>query len=384
MRILMLSSTYRPEVRGVATVVEQYLIALTRRGHSVYLVTRRLKGTPLCERFSNIFIYRVYPHVLSWNLYPKFLIGQLLIARYLTRKIKFDVIHVITNSPLIPAVFLKMFYGLPLVFSPIGIPTERLLRRPKASVSAKFAYSLNRLLLSLLLRMLDRVIVPSEFTKRFLIGFYGKGLSQKIRIIPRCVNTDDFKFYPKRRHGKRAPFPKILCVGALWYRKGIDTLLKAMPEVIRGYPQASLKIVGQGNKSEYLELAEKLKIISAIHLTGTIPHEKISPLYREADIFVLPSRHLGETFGNAVLEAMASGRPVIATKVGALPHLVKHGETGMLVEPENPHELARAIIYLASNEDLLRKMGANGRRVVEEKYNLEFLAEKLEKIYQAL
>jgi glycosyltransferase involved in cell wall biosynthesis len=295
---------------------------------------------------------------------------------------RFDVIHVVTNSSIIPGSFLKVFYGLPFVSSLIGIPTEPLLRHAEPSVSARFKYYLNQVFLSLLLRISDVVVVPSNFAKKFFLNFYGKYLDDKVSILPRCVNTDEF--YPKRQTKRNLRHLNLLHVGALSYRKGIEILLKAIPEVLEVFPQTALKVVGPGSIHKLSKLAEELHIRSHVHFTGTIPHDRVPELLHAADVFILPSRRLGEVFPNAVLEALASETPVIATRVGTLHELIEHGVTGLLVEPENPSELAQAIVSLASDTKILKYMGKNGRESVLKKYSLEFLGIELEKIYRRL
>ena len=112
--------------------------------------------------------------------------------------------------------------------------------------------------------------------------------------------------------------------------------------------------------------------------------ESLKPLYFKAsDIFCLPSTTMAESFGIVNLEAMASGIPIVSSKLGGIPDIVKDGENGLLVKPGDVEGLADALIYLLKNEDVREKMGDDGRKKVEN-YSWEKIAEETDKIYKKL
>ena len=119
-----------------------------------------------------------------------------------------------------------------------------------------------------------------------------------------------------------------------------------------------------------------------IHLLGAQPHNKIPDFLSASDILVLPSYNEG--LPNVVLEAMACSRPVVATKVGGIPEVVKDGETGFLVNKEDVNSLIKAIDKLLSNEKLCIEMGLSGRKIIEEKFTWEKNAKKHIEIYEKL
>lgn len=110
--------------------------------------------------------------------------------------------------------------------------------------------------------------------------------------------------------------------------------------------------------------------------------EELKPLYYKAsDIFVLPSTRKHESFGIVNLEAMACGLPIVASKIGGVPDIVKDGENGLLVPPRDSEALADAIIYLLENEDVRRKMSKRGREMVKN-YSWDKIAEQYEEVYE--
>jgi glycosyltransferase involved in cell wall biosynthesis len=111
---------------------------------------------------------------------------------------------------------------------------------------------------------------------------------------------------------------------------------------------------------------------------GYVPAPKLPEFFARATVFVLPT--LREPFGLAFLDAMASGLPCVGTRVEAVPELVRHGETGLLVPPGDPSALVDALESLLANRDRARAMGAEGRRVVEENYSWSRVAERLEEL----
>ena len=136
-------------------------------------------------------------------------------------------------------------------------------------------------------------------------------------------------------------------------------------------------------QEELEKLSKKLNIEKNVKFSGFVD-EDLKPLYyKAADIFCLPSTNMGESFGIVNLEAMACGIPIISSKLGGIPDIVKDMENGMLVKPGDPESLADALIFLLENDDIRKKMGNDGRKKVEE-YSWMKIAEKTEGIYEKL
>jgi phosphatidylinositol alpha-1,6-mannosyltransferase len=166
-----------------------------------------------------------------------------------------------------------------------------------------------------------------------------------------------------RLNGSREPF------------KRVDTLLEAMPHVLQRH-RAELSIIGTGSRlDEYVALVQTLGIEEEVHFLGHVDHSKLPAHYASAHLFVLPSRM--ENFPLVLLEAMAGGLPVVATAVGGVPEMVVHGETGLLIPPNDPQALAEAINSLLDDPERMEAMGAKGRQRVMERFTWDKVAERM-------
>jgi len=224
----------------------------------------------------------------------------------------------------------------------------------------------------------DRIIAATRLEADFLVKVAGAN-PNKVMVIPEGVDLDLFK----PRTNRLEPENVILFVGRIAPEKGLVYLIKAMPRVVDVFPSVSVLVVGedQGIQKDLIKLAEKLKVGKTVHFLGARFGDELASIYRKARIFVLPS--LYETFGLAVLEAMATGLPVVATKVGGIPELVEDGRNGILVSPRDHSALAEGIIELLSDSRLSLRIGK--RNVAQTKrYSWWSVAEKVESVYKDL
>ena len=162
----------------------------------------------------------------------------------------------------------------------------------------------------------------------------------------------------------------LLTVSRLVPRKGIDTVLQALPALRRRYPDIAYWIAGSGPDRGRLEtLVTALQLDESVRFLGRVPDAELPDLYRRAGIFVMPVREEEggksvEGFGIVYLEASASGLPVVAGRSGGASEAVRHGETGLVVEPQ-PHTVASALAHLLDDPELCVSLGEAGRRRVE-------------------
>jgi glycosyltransferase involved in cell wall biosynthesis len=219
-----------------------------------------------------------------------------------------------------------------------------------------------------ILGRLGTVVVPSEAMRGFLVQH---GVApRRIHVIPSGVSTRPEKPRPVRG-------PVVAAIAAnLEYWKGIDVLLEACANL--RHP-VRLEIFGDGSERSSLERrAKELRIDVAFH--GFV--DDLRRRLDDVDLFVLPSR--AENFPIAILEAMASGLPVVATRVGGVPELVAGGETGLLVDPGDPQQLAAAIDRLAADPELRRALGKRGARRAAERFDSAELAGRMVELYERL
>ncbi|SMO32244.1 glycosyltransferase family 4 protein [Gracilimonas mengyeensis] len=231
----------------------------------------------------------------------------------------------------------------------------------------------------------DYFFPVSEFTAGLL---QNEGiLSEQIQVVTN--GTDPEEFYPLKSDDLKKELgienrKILLTITRLVSRKGIDTVLKAMPIIVEDHPELLYMIVGEGEQRPQLEqLVDELNLHDHVHFTGKIPHTKLNGYYNSCDVFVMPSKTElpdVEGFGLVFLEANACGKPVIGSYSGGIPSAIIHEETGLMVEQENPKELAAAVNHLLNNPDLAEKLGQQGRQRVVEEANWNRAAERIIKL----
>jgi glycosyltransferase involved in cell wall biosynthesis len=224
------------------------------------------------------------------------------------------------------------------------------------------------------LRKTDRVVALTEPTRRWLEAAEG---AERVRYLPNFVSLDAVGV-PPDRSGRQGP-PQVLFVGWLLEAKGVRELLEAA----RALPEARFTLVGPAEprftdtiRAELEALGERVRVLPAQ------PREEIFRLYREADVFVLPTWREG--FPNVVVEAMAAGLPVVATRVGAIPEIVEDGRTGLLVARKDAAALTEALRRVVSDGAYRRALGAAGRARAEQVYAFDAVLARLAGIYEEL
>lgn len=202
-----------------------------------------------------------------------------------------------------------------------------------------------------ILRGTNRVVAVSSFLKRILAELVQHEVEAD--VLPMGVFTDRFRprdestAIPAKFNGKQI----VLYVGKLIEVKGVEYLLRAFAQVLSQNPKVFLVLIGDGDRRRDLEQeAKRLKIARSVEFLGALPHSEIIPNYQMADLVVLPSivTSRGETEGMPVviLEAFASGKPVVASRIGSIEDVIEDGKNGILVPPRDPGALADGILRL--------------------------------------
>jgi len=213
-----------------------------------------------------------------------------------------------------------------------------------------------------------------------------QGYVPRNRMI-KVVNTVDSDLIPKTdpfsiRKELKIPsnLPIIGFVGRLVEGKGVDCFLKAASKIVNKKPSVKFLIVGSGPLETGLkDMATELGISKNVIFTGW--RDDIYDIISCFDALIQPTTTFPESFGNTILEAMTLSKPVIASRVGGSDEIVIDGKTGFTVEPGDVEQLAEKIIILLNNKKLARKMGYNGRKSSEKKYDAKKESLLYEKIY---
>jgi phosphatidylinositol alpha-1,6-mannosyltransferase len=273
-----------------------------------------------------------------------------------------------------PARWLAWRHGLP--YGVIVHGTELLLLDAKRRRSVFKRWTADRLLADAAV-----VVANSRWTAdlaRTVLGALGRrDTAGRVRIVP--LGTEPAHFRPgldptgvRRRYGLDGG-RWLLTVARLEWHKGIDTVIRALPSVRAALPDVRYAVAGVGPRRPELErLSERQGLGGAVRFLGPVPDADLPALYNAADLYVGASRRhalLVEGFGISLVEASASGLAVVGGRSGGVADAVRDGETGVLVDPEDPAAVAAGITTLLQDDERRRRMGAAGRRAVETYYN---------------
>ncbi|MFP4248746.1 MAG: glycosyltransferase family 4 protein [Armatimonadota bacterium] len=183
--------------------------------------------------------------------------------------------------------------------------------------------------------------------------------------------------------------PLLVTASRIVERKGHDTVLKALPELLERFPDLVWVVTGEGPLEEQLaSLAQALGVADAVRFVGRIDRDRLAALYAAAELCVMPARpvrgKLAEGLGLVYLEAAAAGTPSVATNFGGIPDAVVDGETGLLVEPDDPEALAAAIAELLEDDERRMVMGRAARDRVRDEFTWTRVAERFLKHLESL
>lgn len=274
-----------------------------------------------------------------------------------------DVIHAHIYSTGVPAILLGKYYGIPVLISEHFSSFPRGMIRGFEKLKAIFALNKANLITT----------VSEDLSKHIKIY----GIRNKFKVVPNTVNTK--VFYPAIK--RQSPIPKrLLLVALLNPIKGIPYLLEALAILGKERNDFILDIVGDGPKrEEYERLAIELDIEDMVKFYGLKTKEQVAKFMRNADFFVLPS--IWENLPCVLIEAMASGLPIVTTKVGGIPEMVDK-KIGLLVPPKNAKALSEAIDYMLEHyQDYSKeKIASYARR----RFSYEVVGEEFDKIYRNL
>jgi glycosyltransferase involved in cell wall biosynthesis len=252
-------------------------------------------------------------------------------------------------------------------------------------IEAKFKRGFQKYILKLIsiplekyaLGKIENKVVCSNLMKNS-IGGYSNSI---INIIPNGIDHEDI-YNNNNNNNKQIEsyHPNILFMGILNRIKGVDILLKAIPNIIRSIPNIQFYIVGSGPyETELKNIVNKLYIENYVQFLGYISGNERYKYLKSADVVVIPSRY--DHFPILLLEAMACGKSIIASNVGGIPEILDNYKTGILFESENVEELAEKIILLTQNKDLKEKLGL-AAKIKSEEYNWQKIANMTEELYK--
>jgi len=380
MRIAIISPVFPPYKSGIGQAAYQEALELARRGHKVSVYTPK--------KFKEIKVTNFNLHYLR----PFLKYGNAAFLPQLFWKLKnFDIVHL--HYP---------FFGGAEVAYKLKAKNEKLKVKSKLIITyhhdvigrgflGKFFKWHTKYCMPKILSAADKIIVSSfDYAANSNIKDIFERHPEKFIEVPFGVDTKKFQPAPKdekllAKYNLKQEEKIILFVGGLdkaHYFKGLEFLIKSIPPLnLKGGSNYKLLIVGEGNlRSYYEKVAVDLKIGDQVIFAGAVETDDLPRYYNLADVVVLPSIDRSEAFGIVLIEAMASGKPVIASNLPGVRSVIDFNINGFLVEPKNIKQLAEKINSLIYNHDVCRQFGQNGRTKVLEKYDIQKVGEKMEKI----
>jgi len=383
MKVCFISLEYPPKIwGGLGVYADQLVKGLDDKGIDVLTITRG-DDNGYSEKIFRI----VTPEVLYWQRFF-FIKTAISLFRRLNKSWKFDLVHLNGAYP--------MARGLKLptvcTFHTTNVTQVRSSFRMLGSMKTPEDISVLVLrnpvgiLCDILSAQLsDKIICPSPSIAREIQSYCFVD-EDRIHVIPNGIDLDAFdsmKAFDDTLLDKYGIEKEnfVLYVGRLTFLKGVDYLIRAFDIVRKECKDLKLVVMGSGPCEPHLKSVAR--DIEGVLFIGHIdsPHIK-RLLYESCLAVVVPSMH--ETLPTVIIEAMAHGKPVIATDVGGNPFMVKNGKNGFLVTPKDLESMSRFIKILYENPDLRKKMGAYGRELVEKEFTYEKMATETLKVYDSL
>jgi glycosyltransferase involved in cell wall biosynthesis len=230
----------------------------------------------------------------------------------------------------------------------------------------------------------DHILANSEATKRTLLASAPWLSADRVEVVYKGIDPLPFASRPELGERLRGELgiatgtPVVGFVGQVIERKGIRDIVECIPRVLEAVPSATFLFVGEGRLTDFLRSrVRELGVERNVVYAGF--RENVAEVMKAIDLLVLPS--IVEGFGYVLVEAMAAGKPVVATHVSSIPEIVEHGRTGLLVDVHNPTQLAAAIVELLGDEVRRNSMGRAGRERVAERFTLDRMVDRVESIF---
>ena len=384
MRVGLFTDTYPPYINGVSTSTLMLKRALEHDGHQVYVVTVNMENMKM--------EYQEKEHVLRMPGIPTGIYDYRLTEPYsikATKKIKdwkLDVIH--TQTEFGVGTFARIIakqYNIPLVHTYhtmyedyVGYITKGYFDK----VSKKLVEYLTKFYCD---KTVTELIVPTRKTYELFKEKYC--FDRNVHIIPTGIELD--RFYDdniskdkvakiKDRWGISNEDFIVTYVGRLGYEKSIDFLIECQAHIVKKHPHCKLVIVGDGpDLPRFERQVEKLKIKENVIFTGKVPWEEVPLYYHVGNIFATASKT--ETQGLTVIEAMASGKPVVCVDDESFRNVVVDGLDGYLFK--NKREYKKRLEEFIQNKQLIKKMGRQAR-ISSEEFSCKYFAQRVLNVYK--
>ncbi len=363
MKILHVTKKYPNALGGDAIVVQNLEKQQKKNGHEVFILTTNCNEIINKKNLIKFGVKSIYQ---DWDAlsFKRFLSTWILIFSIdnIIKKINPDIVH--SHSAELGFILSRVCrkYRIPIINQCEGVsfpyPQTSLIRR----IVEKFSLKNGKF---------DKIITVDENS---LNAFEKEGIKNVI-YVPNSIDLNEFNLNKSIK--KKNEF---IFVGRVEREKGIEDLINAVQILKNKDFKFKIKLVGDGKDLEdYRKTINSLKLNNYFLFLGRLDHKDTIKNYFESEIFILPSHQEG--FPITLLEAWASGLPVIITKVGGISKICTDNKDSLIIEPKNPEQIAEAMQELIKNKKLRKELGKNGRKLVEKKYNWNEINKSLERVY---
>lgn len=360
LRVLIPTADYPPIEGGISTVCRAFAHELAARGHQVTVLAPWFPGMAAFDAAEPVAVIRFRGYGLGW------LRGAAMFLRAVPLLRRCDAIAAINISyGGAVALFAHHVYGTPFLAFAYAYEFLKFRRTPLVGSFLRHAYARSA-----------AVIAISAYTRDNLLAF-GVPADRIAVVLPGAAAADPVS--PETAAAVRERFglgagPIVLSVGRLIARKNHEALVRAMPRILADAPDATLVIAGRGPRLDAIRrLATELHVADQVRTPGYVDDAALHALYGLCTVFALPAGEADggqvEGFGLVFTEAHGHGKPVVGGRSGGVVDAVIDGETGVLVKPGDDAALAEAIAALLADPVLAARMGAAGRKRVEETLN---------------
>ncbi|OYD16301.1 hypothetical protein CH330_03215 [candidate division WOR-3 bacterium JGI_Cruoil_03_51_56] len=369
LRICLVSAAFRPYLSGVSEHVHNLGVQFQKCGHRVHILTTHYPHT--ARKPDSIPVTRIGRALILPANHSRFTlpIGQNMpcsVKRFFGQH-RFDLVHCHGLFPPEIAYWAARYATVPTVvtFHTLGVNLPAIVRK-----GFKIMFS------GLQDRIAGRIAVSRagrDWAKQWFPGEY--------HIIPNGVDLELFNPRAALPGVLEDNRPSVLFVGRIERRKGLSILLHAMPEIIASVPEVKLVVIGSGpleNKCQ--DIAISLGIRPRVYFAGRIPKDQLPGYYAGCTVFASPALG-GEAMGIVLIEAMAAGKPVVASAIPGYDEVITSNQNGILVPPANPKALAKAIISLLTSDRLREKLSQQSRFSAR-KFAWPKIARQVESVYK--
>ena len=388
MKILFGTDLFYQNTAGSSNFIHQLSNGLIKKGHEIFVIAPSKTYRNTLSKEGDVTVYGIHSVVIPEMIYPSgFRIPITTGSNHISKIIKEvnpNIIHVQDHFMIGDKIAKEgKKLGIPLIGTNHFMPENFIHYLYPPKFAEELVKKLAWKTFTRVYKNLDLITTPTQTAVDLITDL---GLNNRIIPISNGVNLEKFNpkndgNYLRKQYQITSKEAVILFVGRLDKEKHIDVLIKAFSKII-SQTSARLVIAGKGTERASLnKLVKRLHLNKQVIFTGFVPNQDLPFLYRMASVFVIAS--IAELQSIATMEAMASGLPVIAAKVIALPELVHHGENGYLFNPEDTDMLASQMIKILKDPLLQKSMSSESLRIIK-KHDINNTIESYEKAYKEL